>query len=137
METRLKLSAATFRIAAFPNDLMVLASPRLLTTTIINVLDNAMKYSNGPPDITMKIEDSKKHVLIEVCDKGIGLNRKEAKRIFKRFYRASDPASHATPGTGLGLYFARLAIRAQGGNITVQSAGLGLGTTFQIEIPKK
>lgn len=136
VEPRVRTEQGKITIQAMGDDLMARANTRVLMTVLGNVLDNSLKYSQGVADITVRAIDAGKSVLIEVQDRGIGISRKEQKRIFKRFYRATDPAGREKPGTGLGLYFARLAIRTQGGNISVHSLGRGMGATFRIEVPK-
>ncbi|MBI3556139.1 MAG: HAMP domain-containing histidine kinase [Deltaproteobacteria bacterium] len=137
LDMRIKMASGVLNVPQVPPELVVNANPRLLTTVITNVLDNALKYSQGSAAITMSVTDTGGSVLIDIQDKGIGISRSEQKRVFKRFYRARDPLSRDLPGTGLGLYFARLAIRAQGGNISIHSDGRGLGTTVRIEVPKR
>jgi signal transduction histidine kinase len=123
---------------AFPKispTLFIKANRRLLTSVMSSIIDNAVKYSSGPAELTLNVEAKPRSVIIEIKDRGIGISAKEQKRIFKRFYRAGDPLIEARAGAGLGLYFARLAVRAQGGNISVHSDGLGTGSTFKIEVP--
>lgn len=136
LETRLKMNAGQLNIERFSPELAVTANPRLLTSALLNILDNAVKYSNGSAEINLSVIEKDTKVVILVRDRGVGIGSKELKRVFKRFYRGGDPTAQNKPGTGLGLYFARLAIRAQGGNISVTSPGFGLGSTFQIEVPK-
>jgi signal transduction histidine kinase len=133
---RVKMASGSLRVCDIPDDLMVKANQALLTSVLNNILDNALKYSQTPVDIRLDVRDGNNSVFIAVRDSGIGIVRSEQKRIFKRFYRTTDPLSRVKPGTGLGLYFARLAIRAQGGDLSVDSPGLGFGSTFVIEVPK-
>ena len=137
LETRLITSGSKLKILPYDASLKVRANRRLLAHALGNVLDNGIKYSQGPADLTVDVlpSPSSDSVAIEVHDRGIGISRKELKRVFHRFYRARDAAIQAKPGTGLGLYFARLAIKAQGGNISVRSVGPGRGATVRLEIP--
>lgn len=136
-DTRLRTSAGTLHVPELRPELHVVGNMRLLTTVITNVLDNAFKYSRGPADVTIRVTESNKSVEIEIQDQGIGIEATEQKRIFKRFYRSGNPLTQGRPGTGLGLYFARLAMRSLGGNISVTSPGHGLGSTFRVEVPKQ
>lgn len=133
---RVKLTSSRLDVKPGAPSLKVSANPRLLSSAILNVLDNAIKYSNGPAQITVAARDTGRFVTIDIQDNGVGISKQELRHVFKRFYRATDPAMTGKPGTGLGLYFARIAIRSQGGNISVQSPGRGFGSTFRIEVPK-
>lgn len=135
METRLKTTGSQIRLAGDISGTFVRGNRRLLMTAFANIFDNAVKYSRGPATIDVRVDRTQKWVAIEVHDNGIGIPRKEQKKIFRRFYRAPDATLQAKPGTGLGLYFARLAVRSQGGNLSVSSAGPGQGSTFKVELP--
>ncbi|MEW6058173.1 MAG: HAMP domain-containing sensor histidine kinase [Bdellovibrionota bacterium] len=136
-EPRLKATGGTIKVTPFPNDLRVRANQALLATTLNNVLDNALKYSKGSPEVLIDASLQKKTVLIQIKDHGVGIPRKQTKKIFRRFYRAHEKDVFVTrSGTGLGLYYARLAMRAQGGRISAESEGIGLGSTFRIEVPR-
>ncbi|MFA7227817.1 MAG: HAMP domain-containing sensor histidine kinase, partial [Melioribacteraceae bacterium] len=100
-----------------------------------NLTDNAMKYSIEPPDITVKLERGKKHLLIEFTDKGVGIRQKNQKYIFNKFQRIDNKNIPNVKGTGLGLYWVKGIIKFHGGRISVVSEGLNKGTTFKIEMP--
>jgi len=136
VEARLKASSGKLQIEHIDSGLTIRANKSLLTTALANLLDNAIKYSPLQADIRVQAElKNSKWIELSVQDHGIGLERREQKQIFKRFYRAGNPLTHERPGTGLGLYFARLAVRAQGGKLSVTSPGPGQGSTFKIELP--
>lgn len=135
LEARLKTTGSRLQILSYDSTLKVHANRSLLAHALGNILDNGIKYSHGPADITVDVLPSDDLVAIEVHDRGVGISRKEQKRIFRRFYRSPNAAIQAKPGTGLGLYFARLAIKAQGGDISVRSLGPGHGTTVRLEVP--
>jgi signal transduction histidine kinase len=101
-----------------------------------NLIENAIKYSPPKASIEIKAEDSPGGLKISVTDQGLGLMAKEKKRIFKMFYRSQDATGRAIPGTGLGLFIVKTTLEQLGGQISVQSAGLGLGSTFKVVFPK-
>ncbi len=99
-----------------------------------NLLDNAGKYS--PQNTTIQIEIIKKprYVVINVRDEGVGINKGEQEKLFKKFSRLNNPLSHLVSGSGLGLYWAKNIIDLHGGKISVTSYA-GKGSTFSVEIP--
>lgn len=121
-----------------PAQFTVYANRKLLTSAIESVLENAIKYSKegAPAEIEISVESTNKSILIHIKDEGIGIHKTEQKKIFKRFYRSGDPLTQSKPGTGLGLYFARLALRSQGGNLNLYTHGPGTGCTFTFEVPR-
>jgi signal transduction histidine kinase len=102
---------------------------------IDNLIDNAIKYSVGEPQINIKLAEAKKRFVIEVSDKGIGIDQQQLKKVFKKFYRVSDKNIPNVKGTGLGLYWIREILKSHGGKIICLSKGVNLGTTFRIELP--
>ncbi|MBI3543778.1 MAG: HAMP domain-containing histidine kinase, partial [Deltaproteobacteria bacterium] len=136
VDARIKMNAGQLHVAPLERPLLVNVNLRLLTSVLANVLDNAIKYSQGPAEIDLRVStEGRRRIVIEIADHGVGISRKELKKVFRRFYRSRNPLTRAKPGTGLGLYFSRLALRAQGGDITVTSPGVGQGSTFRIEVP--
>src|SRR5690606_21106940 len=100
------------------------------------VLDNAVKYSSGAPSVQVELRllDTG-HLDIVVRDQGIGIERNQLKRIFKRFHRAPDPLVNERSGSGLGLFVVYRLVRNLGGRIRAESDGRGKGTTLRIRLP--
>jgi two-component system, OmpR family, sensor histidine kinase SenX3 len=116
---------------------IVQGDPAELRTAILNVLDNAIKYSDGAVNVTVEVAISDgENVRLRVRDRGIGIPPDELKRIFKRFYRAPGRTLSQVKGTGLGLFIVRSIARAHGGRVFAESSGEARGTTVTIELPR-
>jgi signal transduction histidine kinase len=111
------------------------ADPDALVTALINLLDNACKYS--PPDttITVRATADSGHVIVDVQDHGIGIPAGEQRRIFRRFYRIDRRLTRETSGVGLGLSLVQEIVHAHGGTIRVVSE-VGTGSTFTVRLPR-
>lgn len=106
-----------------------------LEVIIRNLLDNAVKYGGEPKKVQVSIERSDDNARIVVRDGGIGLERKEHDLIFDKFYRVGNEMLRNTKGTGLGLYLVRRLARNLGGDVTVDSEGVGKGSVFTVTLP--
>ncbi|MEO6523730.1 MAG: HAMP domain-containing sensor histidine kinase [Mucilaginibacter sp.] len=104
-----------------------------LTTAIVNILDNAVKYGGGQIIVTTVADTDSYGITIK--DNGIGITGSDQARIFEKFYRAEKGDIHNTKGLGLGLYYSELVITAHGGKILLQS-GTGQGSTFTLILPR-
>lgn len=100
-----------------------------------NLIDNALKYSRDPVQITVRARDDGKATVIEVEDRGIGIPRAELKRIFQRFYRAPSEVVRKRKGTGLGLFVVSALVRNLGGTVEATSEGPDKGSTFVVRLP--
>ena len=113
----------------------VMADADALSTALINLLDNALKYTPEEKRILVRVRrDGDAAVSFAVEDNGIGIPMKEQRRIFKRFYRVDQRLTRETTGVGLGLSIVELIVRAHGGTVTVSSAP-GSGSTFALRLP--
>ena len=107
-----------------------------LRTAVINVLDNAVKYSPEGVHIRCSLAIvNYTSIALTITDTGVGLESSQFKRIFKRFYRVPGRSMAKIKGTGLGLFLVRNIARQHGGDATATSPGPGLGTTITITLP--
>jgi signal transduction histidine kinase len=114
---------------------MVIADADALNTALVNLLENALKYTTGEKRIRVRAsEDGGEFVRFDVTDNGIGIAAGEQRRIFRRFYRVDQRLSRETAGVGLGLSIVELVMRAHRGSVAVQSAP-GAGSTFTLRVP--
>lgn len=104
-----------------------------LTTAIINMLENAVKYGGTHLHIMARIQDEKK-LIISISDNGVGVSKKDQKLLFQKFFRADNTTIHDVKGLGLGLYYSNQIIKVHGGMITVDSEK-GKGSNFTFIIP--
>ena len=104
-----------------------------ITTALLNILENAVKYSNEELIIDCNIQ-SEKTLTISIKDNGIGISEKDKHQVFEKFYRAGDKKIHNVKGLGLGLYYTNQIIKAHHGHISVESKK-DQGTTFTLTIP--
>lgn len=106
-----------------------------LVTVVINLLDNALKYSDDDRRIVVRAREDREHVLLEVEDHGIGMSAADARRAFRRFYQADRTLTRQAGGCGLGLSIVRFVVEAHAGAVSVESR-LGAGSTFTIRVPR-
>lgn len=104
-----------------------------ITTAILNILENAVKYNTEPITISIDTE-SKDKLILSIKDNGIGISDKDQKQIFEKFFRAGNKEIHDVKGLGLGLYYTNQIIKAHEGDIKLESR-IGKGSTFILTIP--
>ena len=107
-----------------------------ITQALVNILSNAIRYSNEGSTIFIgeKLKDNK--VIISIEDQGIGISEEDLKYVFERFYRADKSRTRATGGTGIGLTIVKSIVSSHGGEVKLESK-LGEGSKFTIILPKK
>jgi signal transduction histidine kinase len=121
-----------------PPGLTIESDAIALSTVLENLIDNAAKYSDDAPQITVRAREADaRTVILEVRDRGIGIPRSHLGRVFERFYRIPDETTRSRRGTGLGLYVVSELVRVLGGRIEARSAGAGRGTTMVVTLPRR
>lgn len=107
-----------------------------ITQALVNILSNAIRYSNEGTTIFIeeKLKDNK--VIISIEDQGIGISEEDLKYVFERFYRADKSRTRATGGTGIGLTIVKSIVSSHGGEVKLESK-LGEGSKFTIILPKE
>lgn len=104
------------------------------TNVIVNILENAIKYSPEKPEIDIYTENIKDMILIKIKDKGLGMSKIAQKRVFEKFYREHTGDLHNVKGHGLGLAYVKKIVEDHNGQVYVESEK-GKGSTFIIKIP--
>ncbi len=117
------------------DSLSVQLSRSALVLICTNLLENAVKYSPKDTEIACEAGYSNGNFTLSIKDRGMGLSGVDRRRIFKMFQRGERAVQKAIPGTGLGLYIVRTAVRVLGGKIWAESPGPLLGTTFFVTVP--
>lgn len=105
-----------------------------LTNIVHNILENAVKYTPGVPEITIRTGEASGMVTIRISDNGIGMAAGEAQRVFDKYYRVSTGNLHDVKGFGLGLAYVRLMVTAMKGTVAIESEQ-GRGTTVIVSLP--
>jgi signal transduction histidine kinase len=116
-------------------DVVVAADPERLQQVLLNLIDNAVKYSPATAPIAVSLNASPNNASIQVQDRGIGIPLSHQQRIFERFYRVSEGMTRGRDGTGLGLAIAKVLVEAMDGTMTVRSSP-GEGSLFTITLPR-
>jgi two-component system phosphate regulon sensor histidine kinase PhoR len=130
-----QITAKSIRVSmSCPDDLVARINPPLLEQAIVNLIDNAAKYSDAGSAIEIAALQDNRAISITVCDHGVGIAPEHLPRLFERFYRVDKARSRSEGGTGLGLAIAKHIVQAHGGTISVSSR-VGEGSTFTISLP--
>lgn len=112
----------------------ILANQNHMTNVVVNILDNAIKYSEEAPKIDIYSENVKNYIVLKIRDQGMGMNKHVQKKIFEKFYREPTGDLHNVKGHGLGLAYVKQILDDHHGSISVESEK-GKGSTFIIKLP--
>ncbi len=112
----------------------VLANDTHFTNVIVNILDNAIKYSDNAPKVDVYTENVGNNILLKISDQGHGMSKQVQKRVFEKFYREHTGNVHNVKGHGLGLAYVKRIVDDHQGHISVESEK-GKGSTFIIKLP--
>lgn len=112
----------------------VLGDQERITQVLNNFLSNAVKYSPTHKTILILLKEDQEQAVVSIIDKGIGIDPKFQKKIFRRYFRASGKNEETFPGMGVGLYISAEIVRKHGGEIKVESQP-GAGSTFTFSLP--
>ncbi len=133
-QTRVRTANRLFRILAKPGLPLVFADRDRVAEVLVNLLDNADKYSPPDKEVIIDMHADQTEVTLSVQDFGRGLGGQEVSRVFDKFYRADNSDSQSAYGYGLGLYVCRQLVVAQGGRIWAEN-GLEGGAVFSFALP--
>lgn len=131
---RAKWEHRDIQIDADPNLPLVQADEKKLDEILVNLIDNAVKYSPEGGTVKVSMIPHEDSLQVSVEDSGIGIAPDEAARLFEKFHRIASPETRDIGGTGLGLYIVKNLVEAHGGRIFVSSAS-GVGSTFTFSLP--
>src|SRR5688572_32477444 len=106
-----------------------------LYQVFINLLDNAIKYSDSGARVDVEIEEDDSTLTVRISDTGVGIPKEDLNQLFERFYRVDKDRSRATGGSGLGLAISRQIVEMHGGSISVESE-VDVGSVFEVRLPK-
>lgn len=133
--TRNQLGEECFRFAG-PDALTIRGDAEALETAVLNVLDNAVKYSKDRIDVDVEVAPVGDGLArVRVSDKGVGMSRAHLRFIFNRFYRIGAEVRRSHTGTGLGLFIVKSVVKGHRGTIAAESAGPDRGSTITITLP--
>lgn len=116
-------------------DLILLLDQRAMRMVFNNLIGNALRYSPVGSPLTIRMQKNKKYCEIEFIDQGMGLDKRDMKKIFKKFYRVTNKDSQNIEGAGLGLFISNEIVRSHKGQIRVFSEGRSKGSVFTVALP--
>jgi signal transduction histidine kinase len=106
-----------------------------LKQVVVNLLDNAIKYTSGGGTVRLRVAAAGQMAVLEVSDTGAGIPAEALPHVFERFFRVDQTRSRKPDGAGLGLSIVQSICQAHGGEVTVESA-VGTGSRFRVILPQ-
>ncbi len=131
-----KYPRAEITIQLADEDVYVQADRLGINSIVINLIENAIKYSFAEPKVMVKLNPSNEKIQFTVADQGIGINDNDKKKVFDRFYRVGNEDTRQTKGTGLGLYIVHEIVKAHRGTIKIKD-NVPKGSIFLVDLPKQ
>ncbi len=135
VEMARQYSQRTIELETSPPEAIALVDPNRLRQVLINLIDNAVKYSAPETSVTVKVGCEERQAVLQICDRGAGIPLAHQARIFERFYRVDDTRCRSTGGTGLGLSIVKTLVEGMGGSVSLRSRP-GEGSTFIVRLPR-
>jgi len=132
----LKFKTGKILFTPLSEDIYILADKLHFINVVANLIDNAIKYSKDEPEVKLTITNLNTSILLNIMDKGIGIDAENQKKLFDKFFRVSTGDIHNVKGFGLGLYYVKNICDAHNWQIALSSK-VNEGTTFIITIPKQ
>ncbi len=136
MQLQFQKFGADVRLETTGEDFTMMADRMHITSVLYNLLDNALKYSKGKPEINISIQATEKEITLTVKDNGIGIPASYKDKVFDKFFRVPQGDKHNVKGYGLGLSYVAHIIAGHKGTVNAESEE-GKGTTFIIKLPKE
>jgi len=132
--TRYRLPRESF-VYEGPESMAVMGDAAALETAVLNLLDNAVKYSREPVRVEASLDGADGLARLRVRDRGVGMSRAHLRLVFNRFYRIGSEVLRSRTGTGLGLFIVQSIVKRHKGTVWADSAGPDRGSTFTITLP--
>jgi len=128
----MKKDGQTIQLKHTAVEIEVFLDPKLLSHILINLISNALKYSDKGQEVVLKLKQDREMVVFNITDKGIGIAEQEQKNLFERFFRADNATN--IQGTGLGLNIVKQYAELMQGSVSFASK-IGKGSTFTVQLP--
>lgn len=136
MDQRLGPGSLGLKLNIAPEPLWVEADPKALGHAVENLLSNAQKYAQEPRHTTVTLDGDDREVTLVVSDEGQGISSSDLLRVFHRYYRGGDELTRQVGGTGIGLFLAKEIVARHQGDLTANSRGPGLGSSFTLRLAR-
>jgi signal transduction histidine kinase len=133
-QVRTKFANFRFNFQSNVDDPIIHADRQALNSIIVNLIENAAKYSPNGDEVNINLNRAGKQLVFEVADKGIGLTDEDKEKVFEKFYRVGSEDTRKTKGTGLGLFIVKNMITAHGGTIKIVDNQPN-GSVFSVSLP--